>query len=454
MAKRPNVLFLFTDDQRFDTVRELGNPLVHTPNMDALVRRGVSFTHAHIMGSLSGAVCICSRACVLTGNGVYTAGTNELAEGLAVWPEVFRQAGYVTFQTGKWHNDKPAFARSFARAETVFFGGMSNHLEVPVHDFDPAGEYRQEDRRIGKAFSSELFSDSAVRFLRDYARGDGDRPFFMYVSYTAPHDPRMAPRQYEALYPRDEIPLPENMLPEHPFDNGELRIRDENLAPFPRTPEVVREHIGAYYAMISHLDEHLGRVLAALDETNQADNTLIVFAGDNGLAVGQHGLMGKQNLYDHSIRVPLVFAGPDLPADERSDALVYLHDIFPTACRLAGLDVPETVTSRSLDGLISGDRTPVRESVFAGYLGCQRAVRRGDWKLIRYLPETRRPWGAAAGETRTVGCDRTQLFHLADDPAETCDLSADPAHADRIEGLKNELRRWQDAEGDFLDPIP
>ncbi|MGQ9732274.1 MAG: sulfatase-like hydrolase/transferase [Candidatus Zipacnadales bacterium] len=431
-AKRPNILFLFTDDQRFDTLHALGNPNIHTPNMDRLVEQGVSFTHCFIMGSTTPAVCICSRASLITGRHLFSVPHQPQAEdGLALWPQIFREHSYTTFATGKWHNGPWSFAQSFSQGENIFFGGMSDHLTFHVHDFDPTGQYPTEHRTVGKAFSSELFSNSAVKFLREY---EGSDPWFAYVSYTAPHDPRMAPPEYERLYPRERIPVPPNFLPEHPFDNGELRIRDELLAPWPRTPEIVQEHIAGYYAMISHLDHHLGRVLDALEARGEWDNTIIIFASDNGLAVGQHGLLGKQNLYEHSVRVPLVMVGPGLPRNVRSEALVYLHDLLPTTCELAGIEIPETVESTSRTSLLWGETNRGLETVFGAYMSVQRMVRDERWKLIRY-PQA----------------EITQLFDLANDPWETTNLVNEPQYADKIVELHEQLRQWQIVVGDPLE---
>ncbi len=278
-SDRPNILFLFTDDQRFDALGAAGNPQVISPHMDHLAETGTTLTHATIMGSTVPAVCCPSRAMLNTGRTLYHV-PRDIGDFVTL-PQLLQEAGYTTFATGKWHNEPPSFAKSFSEGSKIFFGGMSNHLEVPVHDFDASGEYPKDSSYIGKSFSSELFSDAAIRFLREY---DEDAPFYMYVSYTAPHDPRMAPKEYANLYDPADIRLPENFMPEHPFDNGELHIRDEELAPFPRTPEVIREHIAAYYAMITHLDAQVGRVLETLEETGHAENTIIVFAGDNGLA--------------------------------------------------------------------------------------------------------------------------------------------------------------------------
>jgi len=443
-GRRPNVLFLFTDDQRFDTLNALDNPEIMTPNMDRLVRNGTVFTHAHIMGGTSAAVCAPSRAMLLTGRTLFhippsfavpweVKGPERGACPYPTFPEVFRQAGYATFATGKWHNDPPVFARGFTHGGKIFFGGMSDHLKVPVNDFDPEGKYPKNRTYVDKTFSSELFSNAAVEFLEGL---DGHTPFLMYVSYTSPHDPRMAPKEFVDLYPPEKISLPANFLPEHPFDNGELRVRDEQLAPWPRTPEIVRREMAGYYAMITHLDAHIGRVLHALEQAGHADDTIIVFAGDNGLAVGQHGLLGKQNLYEHSVRVPLVFCGPGIPKGERRDALCYLLDVFPSLCELAGFATPESVEGKSLAPVIRGETTQVRDSLFAAYRHFQRMVRKDDWKLIRY---------------NVKGVDTTQLFNLRDDPWETTNLAEDPAHAQRVEALTALLRKWMAETDDPCD---
>ncbi len=427
---RPNILFLFTDDQRFDAVAAAGNPEVITPNIDRLIARGTSFTHCTIMGSTVPAVCCPSRAMLNTGRNLYHAPLD--CGDYVTMPQALREAGYTTFGTGKWHNQPTSYARSFTAGDSIFYGGMSNHMEVPCFDFDPEGQYDQGLQYVGKAFSSELFSDSAVGFLQSY---DGDDPFYAYVSYTAPHDPRMAPREYADLYDPGKMRVPDNFMPEHPFDNGELRIRDEMLAPFPRTPEVVQEHIAAYYAMITHLDAHIGRVLDALDATGRADDTIVVFAGDNGLAVGQHGLMGKQNMYEHSMRVPLVMAGPGLPVGETRDGLCYLHDCFPTLCDLVGVQAPVTVESRSLAPMIAEQADSAYDLTFHAYMNGQRAVRDQRFKLIEYFVD---------------GVNTTQLFDLSEDPWEQSNLAGDSAHQPEVSRLRSELQQWQRGVDDPL----
>ncbi|MCD6307923.1 MAG: sulfatase-like hydrolase/transferase [Candidatus Latescibacteria bacterium] len=435
-AVRPNILFLFTDDQRFDTIHALGNKDIITPTMDSLVRDGTSFTNAYIMGGRSGAVCMPSRAMLLTGRHLFHVVENGrgIPDGHVLLPELLRRHGYETFGTGKWHNGAKAYARSFTRGGKIFFGGMGDHYRVPVQDFDPSGEYPKERVYYDEGVhSSELFTGAAIDFLKNRT---GDSPFFMYVSYTAPHDPREMPKEYLNRYEPEKIPLPENFLPRHPFDNGDFDIRDEKLAPWPRTPGEIRKHIAAYYAMITHLDACIVRLLDTLKETGQFENTIIVFAGDNGLAVGQHGLLGKQNLYEHSVHVPLVFSGPGIPKGVRWDAFCYLYDIFPTLCDLLGIPAPGSVDGKSLYPAFDDPGCRGRDSLFFAYKNFQRAVRTDRWKLILY---------------NVRGERHTQLFDLLNDPLETADLSKEASHAGRIRELTVIMEDWFRETGDGVD---
>jgi arylsulfatase A-like enzyme len=237
------------------------------------------------------------------------------------------------------------------------------------------------------------------------------------------------------MYDPDEIDLPPNYMPVHPFDNGELSIRDELLAEFPRTEAEIRRHIAEYYAMITHVDDAIGQVLDALEQAGKTEDTIIVFAGDNGLAVGQHGLMGKQNMYDHSVRVPLIFAGPGVPEGEQRDSFCYLLDIYPTLCELIGLDTPGTVEGKSLVAAMR-EGAAVRETLHFAYMDRMRAVRDRQYKLIEYVVD---------------GHQRTQLFDLEADPWELNDLSGDPGYREHVDRLRGELRKWRT---DYADDQP
>ena len=449
MSRKPNVLLFFTDDQRFDALGAAGDDRIHTPNLDALAGRGTRFSRAHIPGGTCGAVCMPSRAMLHTGRTLF----HIDREGQQIPPahttlgECFRSAGYATFGTGKWHNGRPSYARSFSHGDEIFFGGMGDHWNVPAYRFDPDGKYDRTCPRVENPFTSntvtlrgcdhieagthstDLFVDAAIRFLD--ARDDAN-PFFLYVSLMAPHDPRTMPEAFRNLYDPDRIRLPENFLPEHPIDTGALRIRDELLAASPRDPAEIRRHIAEYYAMISHLDHAFGRLVAALQAKGELDRTVIAFAGDNGLAVGQHGLMGKQSLYDHSVRVPLVLAGPGVPRARRCDDLVYLLDLFPTLCSLAEVPVPESVEGKSLAGCMTGDGTPSRGSLYLAYADSIRGVTDGRLKLVEY----------AGGET--------QLFDLERDPLEMENIADRPGSAAKLRDRRQELwrlsREWDDED--------
>ena len=441
MSSQPNVLFIIADDHRWDAIGGMGDPTVKTPTMDSLMARGTTFRQTHIMGSLSGAVCVPSRAAVLTSASLFRSGANQINRDYAIWPQAMRQAGYHTFFSGKWHNDRQTFADSFDDGGTIFFGGMGNQYKVPIFDFDPTGAYPKDDRYIGDKFSTELFTDSAVQFIENYDQTD---PFFVYLSFTSPHDPRTPPGEYATMYKPEDVPVPENFYPEHPFDNGEMRIRDEVLAPFPRTPEIVQQHIADYYGMISSQDAEMGRVLQTLEAKGQLDNTIVIYTADHGLAVGQHGLFGKQNLYAHSIRVPSIFAGPGIPQGTTVDALTYLYDVFPTVCDLTSVACPDTTEGVSLVPLMEGCVDQVRETVFAAYKDIHRTVSDGRWKLIRYY----------VSEETGKGTDFLQLFDLEQDPWETNNLAELPEHADRIRSLAADMKVWQNETDDFMKDTP
>lgn len=453
---RPNILFLFADDQRFDTISALGNPAIRTPNLDRLVRRGEAFTHAHIPCGTSGAVCMPSRAMLHSGRRLFhiSGAGRRIPEDHTTLGEAFRAAGYTTFGSGKWHNGAAAYHRSFSDGDEIFFGGMADHWNMPAHHYDPTGRYasrlpyiegwqlkrdvryRNADHIPSGRHSSEVIADAGVAFLE---RAGRDAPFLMYLSFLAPHDPRSMPAEYLAMYDPDDMDLPANVMGGHPFDNGVLHIRDEELAGFPRTREEVRVHLAEYYAMITHLDAQIGRVLDALDAQGLADGTIVVFAGDNGLAVGQHGLMGKQSCYEHSVRVPLIFSGPGIPAGVRTEAYAYLFDVFPTLCDLAGIAIPESVEGTSLVPALEDPKQPVRDDLYFAYTDLHRAVKDRRYKLIEYVLNGKRT--------------ETQLFDLQEDPLELRNLAHDSAQADRLAAMRArlvELRDdWDDRAGEW-----
>jgi arylsulfatase A-like enzyme len=394
-----------------------------------------------------------SRAMLHTGRELFSLqGAGEsIPQDHTLLGETLRDAGYQTFGTGKWHNGPESFARSFTDGAEIFFGGMDDHWNVPACDFDPTGRYdnrkpwvdnpkgsgerleRHVDHVHLGVHSTDLFAQSTRDFLD---RHDPDHPFLAYVSFMAPHDPRTMPEQYLRMYDPAEIELPGNFQSEHPIDTGALRIRDELLAVFPRDPDEIRRHIAEYYAMITHLDDAIGQILQRLEERGELENTLIVFAGDNGLALGQHGLLGKQNLYEHSTRVPLIFAGPGIPQGHQAHELVYLLDIYPTLCDLLGLDIPDSVQGRSLAPLLAPKKsggTP-REFLYLAYCDSIRGLTTGRHKLIEYA------------------CGETQLFDLQTDPTETRNLADDPALTRQLHQMRRQLTTSAQSSNDHQHP--
>lgn len=437
---RPNILFLFADDQRADTIGAWGNELIDTPNLDRLVAEGWSFRRNYVFGSNSGAVCVPSRAMVLTGRS-WMRSPNRM-EGVPTLPRLLESAGYRTFITGKWHNGEEALLRSFDRGTAIYLGGMADHTQTEVQDIENGGMVR---RRVGEEFSSELFADAVIEFLDEQAAaeasGEPGQPFFAYVPFTAPHDPRQPPPEYRERYYQRNLPLPANYKPQHPFDNGALILRDENLAAWPRTEDVIRDQLAEYYGLITHLDDQVGRVLATLDENGQAGNTIVVYAADHGLSVGSHGLLGKQNLYEHSMRCPLIIRGPGIPHGT-TDAFTYLYDLFPTLLAQGAVAEPPGIDGRDLAPLWSGGDPTWRQSLFLPYRDVMRAVRDDRYKLIVY-----------------PNVNHRQLFDLVNDPDELENLISDPEHTETAVRLEALLEGWQTAMGDTVplsvpDPAP
>lgn len=440
-----NVLFILADDQRYNTIHALGNKDIRTPNLDELVKNGTAFTQAHIPCGTSGAVCMPSRAMLNTGRTLFhlECEGGNIPACHTTMAEVFQSNGYECFGTGKWHNGTPAFARGFTAGDNIFFGGMWDHWNVPTCYFDPTGQYdntinfvvdfRREnapwkihcDKFNPGVHSTELLTQTAIDYL---VKRDRKNPFYLYLAYLAPHDPRTMPDEFKKMYDPESITLPANYMENHPFPFGIEDIRDEILASYPRNEHEIRRHLAEYYGMISHLDHELGRLIQTLKETGQYEDTIIVFTGDNGLAVGSHGLMGKQNHYDHSVRVPMIFSGPGIPKNERRNQYVYLLDIMPTLCEMLEMPVPESVEGKSFLNAFHDKNVIIRDSLYFAYNDIIRSVKDERYKLIEY---------------RRVA-NRSQLFDLWEDPDELQDLSAEPEYQHVIDGLRKRLVTYRD----------
>lgn len=483
MATRPNLLLIVADDQTHRSIHALNNPAVQTPNLDRLAARGTCFTHAFHQGSWTGAVCVASRAMLHTGRQIFQCGADSCGDHVLLG-EHLQAHGYHTASVGKWHNSGTSQSRSFIEHDPELHIGMYDStgfdfvtktvLGDPTqsaylrpapgnawqpHETHRRGHWLEAGRPAGEGrpaeparqHSSIRWANRSITYLNERHQqaqanpnphgAPGGAPWFLYLAFHAPHDPRQAPQEYLDLYPLDSIELPPNYLPEHPFDQGDFDLRDEQLAPWPRTEHAVKVHLQEYYAILSHMDAELGRVFDTLDANGQTDNTVVAFTADHGLAVGQHGLMGKQNPYDHSTRVPLIWAGPGVPAGERRDALCYQHSAYATAGELLGVAPPASVQFPSLVPLMHDDTATAHDDTLFCYRDFQRSVRDTEYKLIVYPHNGRR-----------------QLFHVAQDPWEMHDLSEDPAHTARAAAMFDRLVALQAQVGDDLDlsdfPLP
>lgn len=448
-SSRPNFLFFIADDLTYRTIGSVNNPEVHTPHIDALLREGCYFSHCFHMGAFSGAVCVPSRTMLNTGLSTFHANRADSANQAfekPMWGQTLRAAGYDTYITGKWHLDAVGLQRSFSEQGPVGPGYLPSTPDqydrpAPGNHWDPANEALMGhwlDKPLwlgpghdGKQHSSELYADAAIHHLTHELPGRKN-PFFMYVGFNAPHDPRQAPQEYLDMYPVEKIRVPPNFLPEHPFDQGQHRTRDEMLAPFPRTPFDVQTHRREYYALISHMDAQIGRVLDALEKSGRAKNTYVIFTADHGLAVGEHGLMGKQNQYECSMRMPLILRGPGIRPGKVVDEMVYQHSMYPTTCELAGVAIPSHVEFPSLASMLQDEQPkPINDCMFGWLEGVQRSVRTREHKLIFY-PKL----------------GRYQVFDLKKDPWEMHDLVDDPEYATVKADLIAKLHEMQYKLGD------
>lgn len=415
---KPHVLFIYVDDLASNAIGAYGNKIVKTPNIDKIAADGVVFSNAYNMGGWNGAISIASRAQLLTGRYLWnakSAADNQYKrefEKREFLPQLLSDAGYQTFMTGKWHVAHVSPEQVFDQVVLPRQGGMPADTPLsynrPVDEMDEnwlPWDTIQMGYWAGGKHWSEAQADVVINYIQENALDE--RPHFMYCSFNAPHDPRQAPRHFVAQYPIESMPLPGNFLPEHPL-NEEMgsgrKLRDEKLAPFPRTPYAIKKHIQEYYAIISHLDEQIGRILEVLKVTGMDKNTLIVFASDNGLAIGQHGFLGKQNLYDHSAKVPLILAGCGMPKGQVREQLVYMQDFVPTVLEKAQVVSVNQMDFQSLTSIID-TKSKGRHHLYGAYIQTQRMIRNERYKLY-LIPDAREVY----------------LFDLLKDPLEINNL--------------------------------
>lgn len=435
-TKRPNFLFILVDDQSpFDLKTYDPNSILETPNINRLAAEGVVFESARHMGSWSGAVCTPSRHMIMTGRTVWHLPSRGSFKNpnepdsleLQSMGAVFNRAGYETMRTCKKGNSYPAANAQFSI----------------VHDATKRGGTEE----TGSAWHGK----QVLEYLSDRQNRQADKPFLIYFGFSHPHDVRDGTPElltkYGATNHTDEEnlpaastkqpPLQENYLAAHPFFHGHPKLRDEERVPGvwkKRDERTVRNELGREYACSENIDIQIGKVLQKLEEMGELDNTYIIYTSDHGIAIGRHGLMGKQNLYEHTWRVPFIVKGPGIPSGKRVPGNIYLLDALPTLCDLAGISIPPTVEGISFRPVLEGKKEVVRDVMYGVYSGGtkpgMRSVMKGDWKLIKY--------DVMDGEVR-----ETQLFNLAANPHEylpehqkgsalETNLANDPKYANRL----------------------
>ncbi len=426
---RPNIILIVADDQRADTIRALGNESIITPNLDALADGGFVSTGARIQGSDQGAVCVASRSMLWSGNSLWN--KNDNLTGKVTLGEALRANGYQTYGTGKWHNGDPSLVRTFVRANNITSGFLSSGHSVAFKTTFVQGGGITRGANVPSTHSSDLIGSTAVNFIGEHSGAD---PFFLYVGFNAPHDPFNAVTSYLTPYKTEggdfKIPLPVNFLPQSSFDHGSEihNIRDEVLLPRPLQTNALLQQNTNYYAMISQVDHWVGKIVEQLRDRGLDENTIIIFTSDHGLARGSHGLLGKQNLYEHSLKVPLVIHGAGVPAGKKSAAPVYLSELYPTILDYAETDLPaKQVQGLSIRPIIESKVETHRRVTYHAYTGGLRGVVDGPLKLIEYRNSSGR---------------FTQLFDVVADPAELVDLSSEPARANEVARLRKLL--WQE----------
>lgn len=451
-VEQPNILLILTDDQRADAIGAIGNTSIETPHIDRIANQGILFSNAYIMGANHGAICAPSRAMLMSGQGLYhvyedlglmTPSDWDRDSMLGIYrpyhnalddkmilPQLLRNNNYTTFATGKWHASRQSFLHGFDQGKEVFFGGMADHFNTLFIDLNSDGTFTKPKR---KGFSTDVITNAALDFIKDYSNKKNTDPFFAFVSYTAPHDPRSPAKEYIDYYGENTLPVPCNLKSNHPFgmEGGmvtekrlNMTIRDEQTGAWPRTPSQVRKQLADYYGLITHIDKSIGRIISSLTDLNLMENTIVIFTSDNGLAMGSHGLLGKQSLYEHSTKVPLIISGPGIPKNSVNKSLVSLLDIFPTICGLTDIPTPQHLDGKSLLSIIRGDQESVRDVMFTTYWDFIRAVRDERWKLITYPL-----------------IHHVQLFDLKNDPCELNNLAQESGYQSKVDELMDVLKR-------------
>ncbi len=439
--EKPNILFVFADDMSLDAIGSSGRTCCKTPHLDKLRANGATFTHSYNMGAWNGAVCVASRAMMVSGAFVNRA--QNAVKKKITWPESMAKAGYTTYMTGKWHVSADT-KKIFHHSKNVR-GGMPKAVAEgynrPLSPEDYEKGWKPWDKSKGGFWQggihwSEVVANTTLDFIAQAK--EEDKPFFMYIAFNATHDPRQAPKEYIDMYPLKDIKVPKNFLANYPYD-AEMGcppkgLRDERLMPSPRTEYAVKVHRQEYFALATHMDAQIGRIFDALEKSGMADNTYIIFTADHGLSVGCHGLVGKQSMYDHSMRVPFFITGPGIKAGSEFNMPIYLQDAMATSLEIAKAEKPAHVEFKSVLPLIRGEKKVQYPAIYGKYINSQRMIAKGDYKLIMY-PKAQ----------------KMRLYNTVKDPEEMNDLVEDPKFNAVLSGLKADFIELQKDMADNLD---
>jgi arylsulfatase A-like enzyme len=453
---RPNLLLIIADDHGGGTLGIEGDPRRATPSLDALAREGVLFERAYCNSPL----CTPSRQSLIAGKLPHAVGVTQLSTRLSdevlTMGEWFRDLDYRTAALGKMHFNGPSGHGFRARLDTADWleylrehppqGGDRRRPWRPFQD--PAAVWLNSGcRPMGlptASMQSTYYVDRALEHLKRYGRGD--RPFALVVSFYDPHSPFNFPDDWRRRFRPEEFPVP-------PVSD---RDRQEQPAIFASlTPDQVRGIQAAYYTSLSFVDAQVGRLIQGLDDLNLSDRTLVVYVGDNGYMLGQHGRFEKHCFYEPAVRVPLIVRWPgSIPSGRRVGELTEIVDIMPTVLQLMQLPAPRGLQGLDLEPLVRGKPgARGHDEVFSEYPENEEAmVRTARFKLIVGTGRRLRQDGYETGKPLPGPYQR--LFNEVEDRAEAHDLSADPRHQAVKDDLLHRMYQRITTTRDGLEPIP
>ncbi len=419
---RPNIVFVLVDDLRWDALGSTGHPFVKTPNIDRLAKEGLMFRNAFVTTPL----CSPSRSSFLTGQYAHKTGVldntnhNELSHSLQTWPRLLQQAGYATGYVGKWHmgNDdspRPGFDR------WVSFRGQGVYGDPPLN---VDGKSQQHTGYI-----TDLLSDYAVEFVKR----EHQKPFALYLAHKAVHEPYTPAARHKELF--SDQPIKRAPSAQDPLDGKPVlqRAIEGQVKLGPGTgpaDQLVRNQLRC----LTSIDEGVGRILKALEETEQLDNTIVIFTSDNGFFWGEHGVGDKRAAYEESIRIPLLIRYPKLiKAGTQREQMVLNIDIAPTLLELAGVKIPADVQGRSLVQLFGtqGNSAKGRTAFLAEYFAERHDARIPTWQTVRT------PGWKFIHYNELEGMD--ELYDLQTDRYEMKNLISDAKHQAQLKELQAQL---------------